>query len=139
MINNEFIYDVENGIRLNLTFLTKPKLTQILKSEIFGDVLLQLAKLIFKKEHESINKLQDTLISILTFGMLGGAFSVDNPEDMPEITPAVNMDFNTAYFTNDSSFNFYLYFKYFIIYGTIFRNVTFRIYKFFSYYIPLKF
>ena len=33
--------------------------------------------------------------------MLGGAFPIDNPEDMPEITPAVNKDFNTAYFTNE--------------------------------------
>ena len=42
MINSEFIYDVGNGIGLNLTFLTKPQLTQIVKSEIFGDILLQL-------------------------------------------------------------------------------------------------
>jgi hypothetical protein len=101
MINNEYIYDVGNGLGLNLTFLTKPYLTQILKSEIYGPLFSQLAKYLKRKNFNSANKFEDTLTSILSFGLLGGAFPIDNPEAMPDITPAVDMDFNKEYFTNE--------------------------------------
>ena len=101
MINSEFIYDVGKGIGLNLTFLTKPQLTQIVKSEIFGDILLQLAKVFLLKDESSLTKLQDTLTSILTLGLKGECFPIEDPDAMPEFTPAVNMDFDTSYFTNE--------------------------------------
>ena len=101
MINNEFIYDVGNGIGLNLTFLTKPILNQVLKSEIYNDALVKLIKGYLFKDQSVQNELEDTLTSILTFGLKGTAFPIDAPQDMPDITPAVDMDFDTSYFTNE--------------------------------------
>ena len=109
-INNEFTYDLGYGIGLNLTFLLKPQLTQILKSEIlFGDTLLQLAKVFLFKDENALNQLQEKLTTILTYGVQGSAFPIENPEIMPEFTPAVDMDFNTAYFTNEVQFLFSTY------------------------------
>ena len=101
MINNEFLYDVGNGVGLNLTFLTKPQLTQLLKSEIFNDALNKLIKGFLFKDKSVQNELEDTLTSILTFGLKGTAYPIDTPQDMPDISPAVNMDFDTSYFTNE--------------------------------------
>ena len=100
-INNEFIYDVGNGIGLNLTFLLKPQLTQVVKSDLTLDILLQVAKVIFNKDELAKQKLEETVTSLLTFGVHGSCFPIENPEVMPQFTPAVNMDFNTAYFTNE--------------------------------------
>ena len=100
-INNEFILDAGYGIGLNLTFLLKPHLTQIVKSDLSVDLLLQLANVILNKDELARKKLEDTVTSLLTFGVHGSCFPNEHPEDMPQFTPAVDMDFNTAYFTNE--------------------------------------
>ena len=82
-INNEFIYDVGNGIGLNLTFLLKPQLTQVVKSDLTLDILLQVAKVIFNKDELAKQKLEETVTSLLTFGVHGSCFPIENPEVMP--------------------------------------------------------
>lgn len=100
-INGEFSYDLGNGFSFNLTNILKPQLSQTIKTGQFGHILLQLAKIFLFNQEEDKSNLQETLTSILTFGVKGSCFPNDNPELMPEFTPSVDMDFNKDYFSNE--------------------------------------
>ena len=97
-VDGEFTYDLGYGIGFNLTNTLKPQLTQITKSQAFADVLLQLAKVVFLQETDT---LKETLTSVLTFGIHGSCYPNAHPELMPEFIPAVDMEFNKNYFTNE--------------------------------------
>ena len=95
-VDGEFSLDIGYGIGLNLTNTLKPKLTQIYKNEQINEISLLLIKSLFSKEY-----LSETLSSVLTFGIKGSCYPSEQPELMPDIPPATDMDFNQDYFTNE--------------------------------------
>lgn len=96
-VEGEFVYDLGNGMALNLTNLEKPQLTQILKSQSFTDTLMGLFEVILLQDSK---KLEETVTSLLTFGVQGSLYPIDEPGLISNIPPAVEMDFNKNYFTN---------------------------------------
>ena len=95
-VDGEFSLDIGYGIGLNLTNTLKPNLTQIYKNKQINEIGLLLIKSLFSKED-----LSETLSSVLTFGIKGSCYPSEQPELMPDIPPAVDMDFNQDYFTNE--------------------------------------
>jgi hypothetical protein len=95
-VEGDFSLDIGYGIQLNLTNTLRPQLTQILKFQKLNEIGLKVAKALFSKEI-----LSDTLTSVLTFGILGSCFPTGHPEVVPDITPAVDMNFTTEYLTNE--------------------------------------
>ena len=95
-VEGDFSLDIGHGIELNLTNTLRPHLTQIMKNQKINEIGLKFAKAIFSKDI-----LSETLTSVLTFGILGSCFPTGHPEVVPDITPAVDMDFNMDYFTNE--------------------------------------
>ena len=95
-VDGEFTYDLGYGIWFNFTNTLKPHLTQVLKGEKLNEYGLKLAKFLFSKEI-----LDETLTSVLTFGIHGSCYPNAHPELVPDIPPAVDMNFNTDYFTNE--------------------------------------
>jgi hypothetical protein len=51
--------------------------------------------------YQDPKKLKETLTSVLTFGVHGSLYPIDEPELISNIPPAVQMDFNKNYFTNE--------------------------------------
>jgi hypothetical protein len=95
-VDGEFSLDIGYGIGLNLTNTLKPNLTQIYKNQQINEISLLLIKSLFSKEY-----LSETLSSVLTFGIKGSCYPSEQPELMPDIPPAADMDFNQDYFTNE--------------------------------------
>ena len=95
-VANPFNVEIGWGVTLNLTNTMKPNLTQIYKGERIDLFLLKFVKAILTKE-----ELDETLTSIITFGMHGSAFPTSDPDTHPDFPPRVDMDFNHDYFTNE--------------------------------------
>ena len=95
-VDGEFTYDLGYGIGFNFTNTLKPHLVQVFHNQIINEYGLKLAKLLFTKEI-----LSETLTTVLTFGIHGSCYPNAHPELMPDIPPAVDMDFNKDYFTNE--------------------------------------
>ena len=95
-VDGEFSLDIGYGIGLNLTNTLKPQLTQILKFQKLNEIGLNFAKAIFSKEI-----LEETLTSVLTFGVVGSAYPSDRPDYVPDLPPPAAMDFTTEYFSNE--------------------------------------
>jgi hypothetical protein len=95
-VDGEFSLDIGYGIGLNLTNTLKPNLTQIYKNKQINEISLLIIKSLFSKEY-----LSETLSSVLTFGIKGSCYPSEQPELMPDIPPAADMDFNQDYFTNE--------------------------------------
>ena len=74
----------------------KPDLIQILKGEKINDTILQFVKTILTKK-----ELDETLTSVITFGMKGSAFPTNDPDTHADFPPIVDMDFNHDYFKNE--------------------------------------
>ena len=96
MLENELAFDIGHGITLNITNTLRPNLTQILKGEKINEYILKFVKSILSKK-----ELDETLTSVITFGMKGSAFPTDDPDSHADFPPIVDMDFNTDYFTNE--------------------------------------
>lgn len=97
-VDGEFVIDLGNGMGLNLTNIEKPQLTQVLKSQSFTETLKGLFDVVL---YQDPTKLKETLTSVLTFGVHGSLYPIDAPELISNIPPAVQMDFNKNYFTNE--------------------------------------
>ena len=95
-VDGDFSFEVGDKIGLNLTNTMKPHLTQILKGQKLNELGLRFAKFLFGKEI-----LDETLTSVLTFGIKGSCYLYDHPELVPDITPPGEMDFVTDYLTNE--------------------------------------
>ena len=95
-VDGDFSLDIGYGMELNLTNTLKPHLTQVLKNGKLNEYGLRVAKFLFSKE-----VLDETLTSVLTFGINGSFFPTSHPELEVDIPPAVNMDFTTEYLTNE--------------------------------------
>ena len=96
-VDNEFNVDIGYGVTLNLTNTMRPNLTQLYKFERINSFVLKFIKAILPQE-----ELDDqTLTSVLTFGMHGSAFPTDDPDTHADFPPLVDMDFNYEYFTNE--------------------------------------
>ena len=95
-VDGDFSLDIGNGIGLNLTNTLKPQLTQILKFQKLNEYGLNFAKAIFSKEI-----LEETLTSVLTFGVVGSCYPSEHPDYVPDIPPPAAMDFTTEYLTNE--------------------------------------
>ena len=95
-VDGDFSIDIGYGIQLNLTNTLKPQLTQLFKNQKINEYGLKVAKALFSKDI-----LSETLTSVLTFGILGSCFPTGHPEVVPDITPAVDMEFTTSYLTNE--------------------------------------
>ena len=95
-VDGDFSLDIGYGMELNLTNTLKPHLTQVLKNGKLNEYGLRVAKFLFSKE-----VLDETLTSVLTFGIHGSVFPTSHPELEVDIPPAVNMDFTTEYLTNE--------------------------------------
>ena len=95
-VDGDFSLDIGYGIELNLTNTLKPHLTQLIKFKKLNEIGLRFAKAIFSKE-----QLADTLTSVLTFGILGSCHPSGHPEIVPDVAPAVDMNFTTEYLTNE--------------------------------------
>ena len=68
-VANEFSVDIGYGVTLNLTNTMRPNLTQIYKGEKIEQDAVKLLKFL-----SSPKELEETLTSIITFGMHGSAF-----------------------------------------------------------------
>ena len=97
-VDDEFVIDLGNGMGLNLTNIEKPQLTQVLKSQSLTETLMGLFDVVL---YQDPKKLKETLTSVLTFGVHGSLYPIDEPELISNIPPAVQMDFNKNYFTNE--------------------------------------
>ena len=97
-VDGEFVVDLGNGMGVNLTNFEKPQLTQVLKSQSLTDALVGLFEVVL---YQDPNKLKETLTSVLTFGVKGALYPIDEPELISSIPPASEMDFNKNYFTNE--------------------------------------
>lgn len=96
LVENELAIEIGWGVTLNLTNTMKPDLIQILKGEKINDTILQFVKTILTKK-----ELDETLTSVITFGMKGSAFPTNDPDTHADFPPIVDMDFNTDYFKNE--------------------------------------
>lgn len=96
LVDNELAIDIGWGVTVNLTNTMKPNLVQIIKGEKINDEILQFVKTILTKQ-----ELDETLTSVITFGMKGSAFPTDDPDTHADFPPIVDMDFNTDYFKNE--------------------------------------
>ena len=95
-VGSEFLYDLGYGIGLNLTFLEKPHMTLVDKDQI-NQYLKLVTDLIFGTN----NTVFETQSALLQFGIKGQVYPNAHPELLPDLTPAVDMPFNTNYFTNE--------------------------------------
>jgi len=95
-IDGEFDYDLGYGIAFNFTNTLKPHLVQVMKNEKLNEIGLLFAKYLFSKE-----TLENTLTSVLTFGIHGSCYPNAHPELMPVIPPPPEMNFTKDYFTNE--------------------------------------
>jgi len=95
-VDNEFSVEIGWGVTLNLTNTMRPNLTQLYKGERIMNEALKLVKYILTKE-----ELDETLTSVITFGMHGSAFPTNDPSKHADFPPIVDMDFNHDYFTNE--------------------------------------
>ena len=95
-VANEFSVDIGYGVTLNLTNTMRPNLTQIYKGEKIEQDAVKLLKFL-----STPKELEETLTSIITFGMHGSAFPTGDPSTHPDFPPLVDMDFNHDYFTNE--------------------------------------
>jgi len=95
-VANEFSVDIGWGVTLNLTNTMKPNLVQIYKGERIDMMALKLVKFLLTRE-----ELDETLTSVITFGMHGSAFPTGDPDTHSDFPPMGEMDFNTDYFTNE--------------------------------------
>ena len=96
LVENELAIEIGWGVTLNLTNTMKPDLIQILKGEKINDTILQFVKTILTKK-----ELDETLTSVITFGMKGSAFPTNDPDTHADFPPIVDMDFNHDYFKNE--------------------------------------
>ena len=96
IIENEFTVDIGHGITLNLTNTMRPNLTQLYKGERIDMTVLKFVKFLLTRE-----ELDETLTSVITFGMHGSAFPTGDPDTQADFPPMGEMDFNTDYFTNE--------------------------------------
>jgi len=96
LIENEFNVDIGYGVTLNLTNTMRPSLTQLYKGEKIEKTALALVKYLLTRE-----ELDETLTSVITFGMHGSAFPTGDPDTHADFPPLVDMDFNHDYFTNE--------------------------------------
>lgn len=95
-VSNEFLFDLGYGIGFNLTNVEKPKLTLVDKEAV--NAFLQKVADYLYGENNNVFETQDAL---LTFGVHGSCYPNAHPELMPDLTPAVDMKFNTEYFKNE--------------------------------------
>ena len=95
-VANEFTVDIGFGVTLNLTNTMRPNLTQIYKGDKIENQAIKLLKYLF-----SPKDLEETLTSVITFGMHGSSFPTGDPGIHPDFPPIVDMDFNADYFKNE--------------------------------------
>lgn len=95
-VDNEFSVDIGWGVTLNLTNTMRPNLTQLYKGETLDITCLNLLKYLLERK-----ELDETLTSVITFGMHGSAFPTRDPSTHADFPPIVDMDFNHDYFTNE--------------------------------------
>ena len=75
-VDDEFVIDLGNGMGLNLTNIEKPQLTQVLKSQSLTETLMGLFDVVL---YQDPKKLKETLTSVLTFGVHGSLYPIDEP------------------------------------------------------------
>lgn len=96
LVDSELAFEIGWGVTLNLTNTMRPNLTQILSGERINENILKYVKAILTKQ-----ELDETLTSVITFGMKGSAFPTNDPDTHADFPPIVDMDFNHDYFTNE--------------------------------------
>ena len=82
IIENEFTVDIGHGITLNLTNTMRPNLTQLYKGERIDMTVLKFVKFLLTRE-----ELDETLTSVITFGMHGSAFPTGDPDTQADFPP----------------------------------------------------
>ena len=95
-VSSEFLYDLGYGIGFNLTNIEKPHMTLVQKGEVNSD-LKSVADYLFGED----NNVFETQSALLQFGIKGQVYPNAHPELIPDLVPAVDMSFNTDYYTNE--------------------------------------
>ena len=96
IVANELAIEIGWGITVNLTNTMRPNLIRVIKGLLLDKSFFEVLKNMFTKK-----EIDETITSVITFGMKGSAFPTNDTSTHPDFPPIVDMDFNTDYFKNE--------------------------------------